>query len=207
MNVILSNRLARFSTITFGEQLKTYQAQDAFARHALSQTYGPVVEQWVLRIQQGKQGTSCLISAVDQGLLDGLQQACAENQLRLNLVTPFLPPVFNRFRKIITSNPAWLVINEPGHSLMALLAGGEFVAINGVGHDQIDDLAMLLDRENLISTLAGPCKSVYLFAPCCRNLSALPKNGYELNNLDLVVPDVFSAASDGLQAMILSEFL
>lgn len=207
VNVVLSNRLSRFAAITFGAQLKSYSAQEAFARHALSQTYGAVVEQWALRIQHGKAGQPGLVSAMDQALLNGLQQACASHQLKLNLVTPYLTPVFNRFQKILKNDPAWLVINEPGYSLLALLSGDGFIAINGVGHDNVDELPMLLDRENLVSALAEPCKSVYLHAPSCKDFSAMPKRGYEFSKLEFNVPDGFPASSDGLHAMIMSEFL
>lgn len=207
VNVVLSNRLARFAAITFGAQLKNYAAQEGFARHTLTQTYGAVVEQWVLRIQPGKAATPSVVSALDQALLDGLQQACAAQHLVLNLVTPYLTPVFNRFQKILKNDPAWLVINEPGYSLLALLSGGEFVAINGVSHDNVEELPMLLDRENLVSTLALPCKSVYLYAPFGNTFSAIPKKGYEFSRLDLAVPGGFPASSDGLYAMTMSEFL
>lgn len=207
VNVVLSNRFARFSTITFGAQLKNYSAQEAFARHALGQTYGAVVEQWTLRIQHGKAGAPSLVSALDQGLLNALQQACAAQKLTLNLVTPYLTPVFNHFQRLLKNDPAWLVIHEPGYSLLALLSEGEFVAINGVSHDKIDDLPMLLDRENLVSTLAKPCKSVYLHAPSCKDFSAISKKGYEFSKLELVVPEVFPASSVGLYAMTMCEFL
>jgi hypothetical protein len=207
VNIVLSNRMARFATISFGAQLKNYAAQEAFARHALTQTYGVMVEQWVLRIQFGKAGQPSLVCALDQALLGGLQHACAAHQLRLNLVTPFLIPVFNRFQKTLVSDPAWLVIYEPGYSLLALLSGGEFVAINGVNHNNVEELPMLLDRENLVTTLAEPCKSVYLYAPSGKDLSTIPKSGYEVNKLDLAFPDGFPVSSEGLYAMILSEFL
>lgn len=207
VNVVLSNRLARFAAITFGAQLKNYAAQESYARHALTQIYGAVVEQWVLRIQHGKVGAPSLVSALDQSLLEGLQQACAANQLKLNLVTPCLTPVFNRFQKMLIKDPAWLVINEPGYSLLALLSGGEFVAINGINHDQLDELSVLLDRENLVSALAEPCKSVFLHAPFSSNLSKMAMNGYEFNKLDLTVPKGFPAQADGLYAIIMSELL
>lgn len=207
VNVVLSNRLARFTTVTFGAQLNNYPAQEAFARHALTQTYGTAVEQWVLRIQIGKAGTPSLVSALDQALLDGLQQACAAQQLDLNLVTPYLTPVFNRFQKTLQNDPAWLVINEPGYSLLALLVGGEIVAVNGISHDNIDELPVLLDRENLVSTLEEPCKSVYLYAPTGKGISAIRKAGYEFSKLDFDAPQGFPAPSDGLYAMNMCEFL
>lgn len=207
VNVVLSNRLARFAVITFGAQLKNYAAQEGFARHALAQTYGAVVEQWVLRIQLGKAGMPSLVSTLDQALLNGLQQACQAQQLNLNLVTPYLTPVFNRFQKMLNKDPAWLVINELGYSLVALLSGNEFVAINGVTHDNAEELPMLLDRENLVSALAAPCKAVYLYAPSSKTFLTIQKTGYEFVNLDFAVPVGFPASSDGLHAMIMSEFL
>jgi hypothetical protein len=207
VNVVLSNRLARFSTLTFGSQLKNYGAQEAFARHALTQTYGGVVEQWALRIQLGKAGQPSLVSAVDQALLYGLQQACAAHQLKLNAVTPYLMPVFNRFQKMFKNDPAWLIISEPGYSLLTLLSAGQFVAINGVYHDTLDELPVLLDRENLVSALTEPCTTVYLYAPALADLAIIPKTKYEFSKLDFTVPDGFPAQSEGLFAMLMSECL
>jgi hypothetical protein len=207
VHVVLSNRLARFAVLTFGAQLKSYPAQEAFARHALTQTYGSVVEQWALRIQHGKQGAPSLITAIDQSLLDGLRQACASNQLGLNSVVPYLAPVFNRFQKELKNDPAWLVINESGYSLLALLSGGEFVAVNGVGHDDLDELPKLLDRENLVSALVEPCRKLYLYAPSSAGTVVSPMKGYEVSKLSLAIPDGFPIASEGLYALAMSEFL
>lgn len=207
VNVVLSNRLARFSTVAIGAQLKSYSAQEVFVRHVLTQNYGAVVDEWVLRIQQGKPGQLGVVSAIDRALLDGLQQACATRRLKLNLVTPYLVPTFNRFQKMLNKDPAWLVVHEPGYSLLALLSKGEFVAINGVSHDSIDELPILLDRENLVSAVSEPCKSVYLCAAFSKKLSAISDSGYEFSMLDLTVPDDFPLSSDGLYAMSMSEFL
>lgn len=207
VNVVLSNRLARFSTVAIGTQLKSYSAHEVFARHVLTQSYGAVVDEWMLRIQQGKPGQPSVVSAIDRALLDGLQKACATQQLKLNLVTPYLVPTFNRFQKMLNKDPAWLVVHEPGYSLMVLLSDGAFVAINGVSHDSIDELPMLLDRENLVSAVSEPCKSVYLCAAFSNKPSAIPQSGYEFSMLDLTVPDDFPPSSDGLYAMSMSEFL
>lgn len=205
VHVVLSNRLARFAVLTFGAQLKSYPAQEAFARHALTQTYGSVVEQWVLRIQNGKQGSPRLVTAIDQSLLDGLRQACASNQFDLNSVAPYLAPVFNRFQKELKNDPAWLVINESCYSLLALLSGGELVAVNGVGHTDLDELPMLLDRENLVCALTEPCKKLYLYAPSSAGTVAGPMKGYEVSKLNHAIPNGFPIASEGLYALAMSE--
>lgn len=206
-DVVLSNRLIRYAVIPFSDQLKKYPEQEAFARHVLTQTYGAIAGQFELRIQRDKPGSPWLVCAVDQALLEHLRQVCATYKLKLRSVTPYLMPVFNRHRKAIKTNPAWLVVNEPGYSLFALLSGGEFVAVNGVSHDSISELPMLLDRENLISTLPEPCKTVHLQASSGDDLSAMSKMGYEFNKLEMGAPDGFPPLAEGVYAITISGVL
>lgn len=207
VNIVLSNQFLRFDVMNFGTQLKQYAAKEAFARYALSQTYGTVVEQWTLRIQSAQKDSLRLVSAIDQTLLHGLQQACAAHQLKLKLVTPYLTSAFNRFQKQLNNDPAWLVIHEPGYSLLVLVSAGQFAAINGVPHDTINELSVLLDRENLLSALPEPCSNVYLHAPTLTNHSAIPKTQYQFNKLELAVPEGFPSQADGLFSILLSECL
>lgn len=206
MNLVLSNRLLRFEIMNFGEQLNRYSAQEAFAKYALGQTYGAMSERWTLRIQSVQKSSLRLVSAIDQSLLEGLRQACATHQLKLKLVTPYLTPVFNRFQKQL-QKPTWLVVHEPGYSLLALLSAGQFVAINGVYHDSINELPVLLDRENLVSKLSEPCFKVYLYSTAPADLAAIPKTQYQFSKLELAVPDGFPSQGEGLYSMLMSECL
>lgn len=206
-DAVLSNRLIRHAAIAFNSQLKKYPEQKAFARHVLTQTYGPIAGQWELRIQRGKPDSPWLTSAVDQALLEHLRQVCATHKLKLRSVTSYLMQVFNRHCKVIKTDPAWLVVNEPGYSLFALLSGGEFIAVNGVSHDSTSELPMLLDRENLISTLPLPCKTVYLQAFSGDDLSAMLKMGYKFNRLEMAAPDGFPSSAEGVYAIAMSGVL
>ena len=207
VNIVLSNRLVRYATMLFSAQLKNYSEQEAFARYSLTQTFGATVEQWALRIQHGKTGSPSLVSAVDSALLEGLRQACSAHKLKLRSITPCLMPVFNHYHNAIKSDPAWLVINEPSYSLLALLSGGDFVTINGVYHDNMSELPILLDRENLAGAFAEPCKSVYVYSSSGDKLSAVPTMGYEFSNLDLAAPEGFPSPAEGTYAMIMSSAL
>lgn len=206
-DIVLSNRLARFAVIPPNAQLKKYTAQEAFARHVLSQTYGAITGQWTLRIQQGKATEPWLLSAIDQTMPDTLKLICTNNKLKLSSITPWVVPVFNRFRKQITADPSWLVINEPGASLCMLIKGGEIISVSNLSHAGIDDLPVLLDRENLLSTLPEPCKNVYLHTLPAVNLSAMKKMGYEINRLELAVPEGLPDYAGGHYAIALSGVL
>lgn len=204
VNVVLSNRRVNCAAIPFDAQLKDKSAQEAFARYSLTQTFGPAAAQWDLRIRRGKAGTPWLVCAVDKALLQQIRQICTAHKLKLGLIAPYLVSVFNRHQKVIKPEPAWLVINEPGYSLFALMRDKEFVTLNGVCHDSIRELPLLLDRENLASPLAESCKSVYLHAPSVNGISSMPKMGYELSVLNTTMPDGFPSTPEGLYAMAAS---
>lgn len=203
VHVVLSDRAARYAVFPPNAKLQNYALLEAYARHQLGQIYGSVAEQWELRIQVNKTNSTCLVSAVDKGLLDGLRQACVANKLKFCSVTPHLMQVFNRYRKTIKADPVWLVLSEPDHSLIALMKGGEIVSVNGVRHDGMDELGMLLDRENLISPMDEPCKSVLVYAP---QNSRLPTNtlGYEFKRLETGSQDESATHVEGLFAMAMN---
>ncbi len=202
-DIVLSSRLVQYATVKLNGALKSYPEQEGFARHVLTQTYGPAAGQWELRIQRGKENTPWLVSAVDQGLLQGLRRICANRKLRLRSLTPHLMLAFNRFRKTLAADPAWLVLSEPGHALFVLLNKGEFAAINGVAHFNLADLPKQLDRENLICGLPEPCRTVYLHAPSVKEAPEMLAAGYQLNKLETVMPESIPLAEEGLYALAL----
>jgi hypothetical protein len=61
---------------------------------------------------------------------------------------------------------------------------------------------MLLDRENLISTLPEPCKTVYLHAQSGDGLPSAA-SGYAFNRLEAAMPEGFPASGEGLHALAL----
>ncbi|MDX8398814.1 MAG: hypothetical protein R8K20_01025, partial [Gallionellaceae bacterium] len=144
------------------------------------------------------------VSALDPVLLEGLRQLCGAHKLELRSVTSYLEPVFNYCRNTIKLDPAWLIIHEPGYSLFALLGGGEIIAVNGVQHDSINDLPMLLDRENLACVLDKPCKSVYLWTPLGSTLASFPTLGYEFSHLNVLEPEGLSSSAEGWGVMAMS---
>lgn len=204
VHIVLSNRLVRYAVIPSNTLLKSYAEQEAFAKYSLTQIYGIAAEQWSLRIQHGKPSAPWLVSAVDQLLLDRLRHACATKKFKLHSITPYLMSVFNHYRNSIKADPAWLVINEPGYSLFTLWCGGDCISLNGICHDSLSELPLLLDRENLACSLPESCNTVYLHAPACRNFSTVQKTKYEFNLLGRAVPDDFPSSSDGLYAIALS---
>lgn len=201
VDIVLSNRLVRYAVILFDAQLKKYSEQEAYAKHALRKIYGAVIEQWALRIQNSNAGVPKLISAVDKTLLENVRQACTMHKLKLRSITPQLLQVLSRHAQDIKTNPAWLVVNDPGYTLFSLLKDGELITVSGVSHENINELPILLDRENLSSTLDEPCKSVYLYASAEINLTSLPKSAYEISKLNTIEQEGMSNPVDVISAL------
>ncbi|MFZ3017859.1 MAG: hypothetical protein WA056_05325 [Gallionella sp.] len=204
VDIVLSNRLVCYAAIPFDARLKDYSAQEAFARYSLTQTYGPVAGQWELRIQRGNAGKPWLVGATDKALLAQLRQTCANYRLKLRSVTPHLMAVFNLHSRAIKTEPVWLVIHEAGYSFFALLRGREFVAVSGVYHDNVQDISLLLDRENLTSPLDEPCKSVYLHAAFGGDVSGMSESGYDLVVLNSSEPDAAPSFIESLHPSVMS---
>lgn len=179
--VVLSDRLAHYATVVFDGKLKKYPEQEAYARHMLSQLFGQQSAQWDLRIAPGKEGKLALVSGVELTLLDGLRKVCADRKVRLRSIKPRMMAVVNRFRKAIAADPVWLVISEQGFSFIALIHDRQVSAVNGISHASLQEIPVLLDRENLISALPEPCKRVVLYVPGVSNLNSW--GGYEITSL------------------------
>jgi hypothetical protein len=204
VDVVLSNRLVHYAVIPLGEQLKKYPEQEAYARHVLGKTYGAAAEHWELRIQRGLAGAPSLVSAVDRTLLESLRQVCTAHKLKLRSVTPHLiqvMQVFNRQAKDPRMKPAWLVSHEPDYSLLVLLQEDKIASVNGVSHDSIGELPILLDRGNLASTLPESCKSVYLYLPGGKELPKISQGEYQITLLNGDTQESISGFAEGLYGL------
>lgn len=201
-DILLSNKLVRYARLTFDAQLKDSSAQEAYARYSLTRTYGAVAAQWELRIQRGKAGEPWLVCATDKALLEQLGRFCVSRKIRLRSVMPGLIPVFNRHAGLFSAEPGWLAMHEPGYTLLALLHEGSIVTLSGVRHDSIEELPMLLDRENLLLSLEVPCKRVYLHLPFGGELPALEGSGYEIRKLDMPEPQAKPALFARLHSLL-----
>jgi hypothetical protein len=182
--VVLSSRFVRYIVASFNDQLKKYTEQEAYARHVMSQLHGAAAMQGEVRIQKSRGGKPVLACAVDQTLLGEIRRVCETHGLGLRAVSPDLTAVFNRFGNAFKDEQAWLIIREPGYSLFALYDKGAFAAINGVSHASLTELPTLLDRENLVSGLAEPCRKVYVYSHAHEIWEGVSSGGYDLNRLE-----------------------
>lgn len=183
-DIVLSNRLVRHAVIPFNAKLKKYPELEAFARHVLGRIYGAAAGQWELRIHRQGRTAPSIACAVDRALLEYLRQTLAGQKVELRSVTSHLMQVYNHQRRTLQAQPAWMVVPEQGHVQLALLSGNHIAGVHGLNHDGLQDLPMLLDRENLMTALAEPCKTVYVALQQEEVLPVTADARYELVRLE-----------------------
>lgn len=162
VTVVLSNHFVRYALLPWNAALQTEAEWLALAAHRLGAVHGPAAAGWAIRVSETAPRGPRVASAVDQALLDALEPAIAASGSRLVSVQPYLMAAFNRMRSAIGNASCWLVVEEPGRLVLALVERGAWHAIRCRCADP-GGRAMLpeiLERESAVLALEQPCTQV-----------------------------------------------
>lgn len=182
VTVVLSTHFVRYALIPWSDQLSNDSEEQAYVRHCFAQTYGDDAERWVLRLSPNGPGEMQVASAIDQGLLDGLEQVASANGLHLVSVQPNLMTVFNHWRRSLSGPTAWLVVAEQGRVCISLLKSGRWCSLQTMKTDEDwpDRLPQLLERALHLSGHGTERGKVFLFAPGAAEEAILPVAGWKI---------------------------
>jgi len=186
VSIILSNCLVRYALVPWNPTLRTDAEWLALARHRLMTVHGAAAEHWELRITDTVRMGSMIACGVESALLDALQAKVTESRATLSSVQPYLIAAFNRIRTKIGQESCWLVIEEPGCLMLALIRGGHWLSIRCryVDPDWRASFAEILERESALLALDEPCNRVVVYTPAAFGTDA--SSGYQLRDLTLV---------------------
>jgi len=150
LTVVLSNAYVRYALVPWSASLSGTDEEEAYVRHHFAKVHGDRARAWALRWDDG--GEPRLACAIDAGLLEDLQAACAQGGAKLLSVQPALMAAVNRWRRAVPRRGAWLVLAEPERSCVALSVGGEWRAVQtGRG-----SWRALLERERVRQAADAP---------------------------------------------------
>jgi hypothetical protein len=185
VSVVLSNCFVRYALLPWNPAIRTESEWRTLAQRRLASAYGDVAEDWELRITETVRGGPLVACAVDTALLDALQAKIAEGRARLHSVQPYLIAAFNRIRRKISRESCWLVIEEPGCLVLALIQHGNWLSIRSRPVDEHwrATLSEILEGESALLALDQPCTQVVLYSPTA--FGATSCNGYRLRDLTL----------------------
>ena len=114
VTVVLANKLVRYAIVPPQNGSATPEEELALARFQFARIHGERAKSWVVRVSEG------LACAVDAALLEGIK-ACfpKKGKARLASVQPHLMAFYNRSRKRIPREGAWLVLAERERTCVA----------------------------------------------------------------------------------------
>ncbi len=204
--VVLSNHFVRYALIPCGDQLSNDREEQAYARHYFSVIYGNDAEDWALRLSTNGHGKMQVASAIDQGLLDGLERVAGVCSLRLSSVQPYLMTVFNHWRRRLSGPTVWFVLAEQGRLCISLLKRGRWCSLHTMKSDDawLARLPHMLERELHLSDNGTERGTVFLFAPGIAEEALLPVSDWAVNWLKVASAQGTLPDSDLTGAMLMS---
>jgi hypothetical protein len=164
--LILADHWARYCIVPWSDALTDHGERLQHARYHLAKTYGDVVSQWTVTLNDAAPGLPQVACAIPSALLGQMHELTEPCGLRVKSVQPQLIAAFNGWRGKLPKVDGWFVTLEEGS-----LAAAHFTA---TGWDRVhsvrigDDWAIELKRLQTFGRLArtSPVEgTVYVDAP------------------------------------------
>jgi hypothetical protein len=139
VSVVLSNHFVRYAVLPEQDGAATPEEELALARFQFAKIHGERSKGWEVRVSEQ------LACAIDAALLEGLK-ACfpRAGKARLVSVQPHLMAAFNRSRRSIPREGAWLLLAEPERTCLARVAPRGWASVH---NGRETDAEELIERE------------------------------------------------------------
>jgi hypothetical protein len=136
---VLSNHFVRYTVLPEQDGSATPEEEIALARFQFTKIHGERVKGWEVRVSEE------LACAIDTALLEGLRGCFPRTgKARLVSVQPYLMAAYNRSRRRIPREGAWLLLAESGRTCLARVAAKGWASVHN-GREV--DAEELLERE------------------------------------------------------------
>ncbi len=121
---VLPNALVRYAVVPWSDGVGSPEEEEAYVRHHFARIHGERAKAWVVRASPERRGRPRLCSAVDRETIESVKKSFTGKKTRLVSIQPALMAAFNRVRKHIPREGAWLVLAEEGRACIALYSDG-----------------------------------------------------------------------------------
>ena len=139
VTVVLSNHFVRYALMPQQGGAATPGEELALARFQFAKIHGERAKSWELRISDG------LACAIDSALLSELREIFKKHKkAKLVSVQPWLMTAFNRSRRSIPRDGAWLLLEERERCCLARLAAEGWASVH---NGRETDWEQLIERE------------------------------------------------------------
>jgi hypothetical protein len=132
VRVVVSDHWTRYAVLPWSADLSTEAERLAHAKFILSNTYGELVEQWTVRLSEGKPGQSAIISAMSSDMLQQLGELLRLRSLKLISLQPQLVVSYNSWRDCLPDTAAWFASVDEGYLVAMHLTEGQCDRVRSV---------------------------------------------------------------------------
>lgn len=166
LTLVLSSLWVRYVLVPASPALRTEEEQLAYARERCRTIHGPAADGWTLHADAPVRGKPRVACAAETGLLDAIAEAMAPVARRYRSLQPHFMTSFNRWRRRLSGDAQWVVVQEPGVLTVGLLHEGAWRSLHSLpaGPDWPERLAGVLTRAQCMAELPRPVMRVALIA-------------------------------------------
>jgi hypothetical protein len=209
VRIVLSNHFVRYALVPSSDGVSAGEEELALARFHFAKVHGEASRDWNIRLSpaaSGMSGTTRLASAVDNALIDALQQSFPrQRQPRLASIQPLLMSVFNS-TPAMPAKGAWLVMVEADRTCVALYSGKSWQAVQNVKGEFADAQAWvsLVERVRWSISLDSVPDTILVHATPALSQQNQMLGPWKVIGLQPRWPAGTQSTRDGAYAMALS---
>jgi hypothetical protein len=165
--LMLSDRLLRYQLLAGQAELGSLPERQGYARFHFRQVYGPLVDDWEIRVDDPLPGKPIVACAMDRALASSLETLAKTAGTRISRMTPGFAAAFNRMRRVLSQasgDTVVLAVLEPQSLCFAVIADGRWLALRqrSVAGDPDEALRHALDQERLMADAPFTEATVYV---------------------------------------------
>ena len=148
VEAVLSNHFVRYALVAAQGGAASRDEELALARFQFTRIHGERAKGWEVRVSRDA-GATQIACAVDAALVAELKACFAGGSAKLVSAQPLLMSAFNRWRRRIPKEGAWLALGESDRVCLALVGANGWRALhNGRGQAAApEDWSELIARE------------------------------------------------------------
>lgn len=136
----------------------------ALARQTSAEVYGPDALNWHSNGHIQAPGLPLIISTLEPGWLDDLQQFAASRQLVLSSVQPLLSACWNQVRRNLPKQALWFALIESERTQLVGLVQGRWSSLASARCDVGGGLRTLLHREAVLAGRPWESGEAWIYA-------------------------------------------
>lgn len=165
--LMLSDRLLHYQLLAGQAELGSFPERQGYARFHFRQVYGPLVDDWEIRVDDPLPGTPIVACAMDRSLANSLEMLAKTAGTRISRIQPGFAAAFNRMRRVLSTtagDTVVLALIEPESLCFAVIADGHWQALRqrAVAGNPNEALRHALEQERLMADAPFTEATVYI---------------------------------------------